>query len=57
MSYYRPLGVELKNNVKESWWKAMTYREDIDGVDASILMHPLVWKASGHVDGCFRYAS
>lgn len=51
MSYYGPLGIELKNNVKESWWKAMTYREDIDGVDASILMHPLVWKASGHVDG------
>lgn len=48
---YGPLGVELKNNVKESWWKAMTYREDVEGVDASILMHPLVWKASGHVDG------
>ena len=45
-----PLGVELKNNVKQSWWKAMTFRDDIDGVDASILMHPLVWKASGHVD-------
>lgn len=48
---YGPLGVELKNNVKSSWWKAMTYREDIEGVDASILMHPQVWKASGHVDG------
>jgi glycyl-tRNA synthetase len=34
---YGPLGVELKNNVKNSWWKAMTYREDVDGVDASIL--------------------
>lgn len=48
---YGPLGVELKNNVKNSWWKAMTYREDIEGVDASILMHPKVWKASGHIDG------
>jgi len=45
-----PLGVELKNNLKTTWWKAMTYREDIDGIDAAILMHPLVWKASGHVD-------
>ena len=48
---YGPLGVELKNNIKDSWWKAMTYREDVDGVEASILMHPQVWKASGHVDG------
>ncbi len=48
---YGPLGVELKRNVKESWWKAMTYRDDVDGVDASIMMHPTVWKASGHVDG------
>lgn len=48
---YGPLGVELKKNVKDSWWKAMTYRDDVDGVDASILMHPQVWKASGHVDG------
>jgi glycyl-tRNA synthetase len=44
---YGPLGIELKNNVKESWWKTMTYREDVEGIDASILMHPLVWKASG----------
>ena len=48
---YGPLGVELKRNVKDSWWKAMTYRDDVDGVDASILMHPTVWKASGHIDG------
>ncbi len=48
---YGPLGVELKLNVKNSWWKAMTFRDDIDGIDASILMHPTVWKASGHVDG------
>ncbi len=48
---YGPLGIELKNNVKNSWWKAMTYREDVVGIDASIFMHPTVWKASGHVDG------
>lgn len=48
---YGPLGVELKNNVKSQWWKAMTYREDVEGLDSSILMEPTVWKASGHVDG------
>ena len=47
---YGPLGVELLRNIKESWWRAMTYREDIEGLDASILMHPRVWEASGHVD-------
>ena len=47
---YGPLGIELKMNVRNSWWKAMTYRPDVEGVDASILMHPEVWKASGHVD-------
>src|SRR3989339_1949843 len=47
---YGPLGVELKNNLKQSWWKSMTLRDDVVGLDASILMHPLVWKASGHVD-------
>jgi glycyl-tRNA synthetase len=47
---YGPLGVELLKNIKEEWWKAMTYRDDIEGVDASILMHPKVWEASGHVD-------
>ncbi len=46
---YGPLGVELLKNLKEEWWKAMTYRDDIEGVDASILMHPRVWEASGHV--------
>ena len=40
-----------KNNVKASWWKSMTFREDVVGVDSSILMHPTIWKASGHVDG------
>ncbi len=47
---YGPLGSELKNNIKRSWWKAMTYRRDIEGLDASILMHPKTWKASGHID-------
>ncbi len=48
---YGPLGIELKRNVKERWWRAMTDREDVEGVDASILMHPRVWEASGHVAG------
>jgi glycyl-tRNA synthetase len=47
---YGPLGVELLNNLKQEWWKEMTYREDIVGIDASILMHPKVWEASGHVE-------
>ncbi|MBT3585456.1 MAG: glycine--tRNA ligase [Halobacteriovoraceae bacterium] len=48
---YGPLGVELKKNVQNSWWKSMTYREDVVGIDTSILMNPQVWKASGHIDG------
>ena len=49
---YGPLGVELKRNVKEAWWSAMVHqRDDVEGVDAAILMHPRVWEASGHVDG------
>ncbi len=48
---YGPLGIELKRNVKELWWRAMTDREDIEGIDAAILMHPKVWEASGHVAG------
>jgi len=49
---YGPIGVELKRNVKEAWWRAMVKeREDIVGLDASILMHRSVWKASGHEDG------
>jgi len=49
---YGPLGVELKNNIKRFWWEAMTHRrDDIEGIDAAILMAPQVWKASGHVDG------
>ncbi len=48
---YGPLGVELKRNVSEAWWRAMVYEhENIAGIDAAILMHPKVWKASGHVD-------
>ncbi|MEW6753172.1 MAG: glycine--tRNA ligase [Candidatus Latescibacterota bacterium] len=47
---YGPLGVELLRNIKEVWWRAMTYREDVEGLDASILMHPRVWEASGHVE-------
>jgi len=48
---YGPLGVELKNNIKRAWWKAMVQeREDMVGMDAAILMHPRVWVASGHVD-------
>lgn len=48
---YGPLGADFKFNVKMSWWRAMTRRPDIVGLDAAILMHPMVWKASGHVDG------
>jgi glycyl-tRNA synthetase len=48
---YGPLGSLLKLNVKRAWWNAMTRRPDIVGLDAAILMHPMVWKASGHVDG------
>jgi glycyl-tRNA synthetase len=49
---YGPLGVELKRNVKEAWWRAMvTSRRDIVGLDAAILMHPKVWEASGHLAG------
>ena len=47
---YGPLGVDMLNNVKQAWWKEMTYRENIEGLDASILMHPRVWEASGHVE-------
>jgi glycyl-tRNA synthetase len=47
---YGPLGVELKNNVKRAWWRAMIQeRDDIVGLDAGILMHPQVWVTSGHV--------
>src|SRR6266542_2192036 len=49
---YGPLGAELKKNVKDRWWNAMVRaRDDIEGLDAAILMHPKVWEASGHVAG------
>jgi glycyl-tRNA synthetase len=48
---YGPLGAELKHNVRELWWRAHTQRrEDVVGLDATIIMHPAIWKASGHVD-------
>ncbi len=48
---YGPLGVELKNNVKKAWWKSVVQmRDDVVGLDCSILMHPMIWKASGHAD-------
>ncbi len=49
---YGPLGVELKRNIKDRWWHSMVRaRDDIEGLDAAILMHPKVWEASGHVAG------
>ncbi|MCK4656622.1 MAG: glycine--tRNA ligase, partial [candidate division Zixibacteria bacterium] len=49
---YGPLGVELKRNIKDFWWTGMTQkRDDIEGLDAAILMHPKVWQASGHIAG------
>jgi glycyl-tRNA synthetase len=48
---YGPLGVELSNNVKQSWWRWMVYeRDDIEGLDSSIILNRLVWKYSGHED-------
>ncbi|MEI6212417.1 MAG: glycine--tRNA ligase, partial [bacterium] len=48
---YGPLGCELKSNIKQSWWKTMVrMREDVVGIDATIIMHPAIWKASGHLD-------
>jgi len=55
---YGPFGVELKNNVKRSWWKSVVYeRDDIFGIDAAILMHPKVWEASGHVENFYDLKS
>tara|TARA_B100001029_G_scaffold47741_1_gene37841 strand:+ start:13 stop:1329 length:1317 start_codon:yes stop_codon:yes gene_type:complete len=49
---FGPLGIELKRTVKDVWWKHMIHqREDIEGIDSAILMHPNVWEASGHVSG------
>ena len=48
---YGQLGTELKNNIKQYWWRAMVqYHENIVGIDSAIFMHPRIWKASGHVD-------
>jgi glycyl-tRNA synthetase len=49
---YGPLGIELKRNLQERWWNALVrQRDDIEGIDSAILMHPRVWEASGHVSG------
>ncbi|MDD2520050.1 MAG: glycine--tRNA ligase, partial [Kiritimatiellae bacterium] len=49
---YGPLGCELKRNIKDAWWKAVVRtREDVVGLEATIIMHPSIWKASGHADG------
>lgn len=49
---YGPLGVELRNNIKQAWWRQFVQqRDDIVGLDSSIIMHPRIWQASGHVDG------
>jgi glycyl-tRNA synthetase len=49
---YGPLGVELKKNIRDCWWNDMVRRrDDIVGVETSIIMHPKVWEASGHVEG------
>ena len=48
---YGPLGVELKRNIKDHWWNTMVWeREDMVGLDASILMHPETWRSSGHLE-------
>jgi glycyl-tRNA synthetase len=49
---YGPFGVELKRNIKEAWWRAVVQeRDDVVGLDTSILMHPQTWEASGHLQG------
>ncbi len=49
---YGPLGVELKRNIKDAWWRDnVTSRDDVVGLDCSIVMNPKVWEASGHVGG------
>jgi glycyl-tRNA synthetase len=49
---YGPLGVEMKRNIKEEWWRRVVHmRDDVVGIDAAIIMHPRVWEASGHVAG------
>ena len=49
---YGPLGVELKRNIRDAWWRYMvTARENVVGIESSVLMHPQVWEASGHIEG------
>ena len=49
---YGPLGVELKRNIKDAWWRDnVMMRDDVVGLDCSIIMHPKVWEASGHLAG------
>ncbi|MFP3879352.1 MAG: glycine--tRNA ligase [Dehalococcoidia bacterium] len=48
---YGPMGVELKRNVRDAWWRTIVHeRDDVVGLDTSIMMHPGVWAASGHID-------
>jgi glycyl-tRNA synthetase len=49
---YGPMGAELRKNIKEAWWQDMVHRrDDMVGLDSTIIMHPQIWKSSGHVDG------
>ena len=49
---YGPLGIELRKNIKDAWWEDMVRRrDDMVGLDSSVIMNPKIWKASGHVDG------
>lgn len=49
---YGPLGVELRRNIKDAWWRAFVHgRDDVVGLDSTIIMHPEIWRASGHVEG------
>lgn len=55
---YGPFGIELKNNLKQCWWRRNVHqRNDVLGMDAAILMHPRVWEASGHVENFFDLKS
>ncbi|MEK7085172.1 MAG: glycine--tRNA ligase, partial [Patescibacteria group bacterium] len=48
---FGPLGAEMRHNIKEAWWRAVVLeREDVVGLDAAIIMHPQVWRSSGHTD-------
>ena len=49
---FGPLGVEMKNNIKREWWKEIVgSRQDVAGIDGTIITHPKVWEASGHIQG------